>query len=160
MGTAKSAKWFSDYIKKNISNTTLSQLKREGTAITKFKPGMLVTYLYDAKHKDTLPVWDAFPLVLVTSVDARSWKGINLHYIPPAHRIKIIVALLKAGESTKTELGSLRAIQTVLGEVATAYAPFTKMYLFDHIASPAINIHRSFFEMVISLPFAQFKYNK
>jgi hypothetical protein len=159
INTMKSAKWFADYIKKNMTNVSLAKLKQDGKIVTRLKPGMLVTYKYDAKYRDTLPMWDEFPMVLITSVESRSWHGLNLHYMPAKERIKIILALLKATETATSELGQLRAIQNVMGAIYKAYLPFTKMYLYSQIVSPALNIDTSSFEMVINMPTAKWHYN-
>ena len=76
----KSAKWFAETIKKNI----------RGHSVTKPQPGKLYAYMYDAKHKDTLPFWDKFPLIVYLGLGKQGTTtlmyGLNLHYIPPKAR--------------------------------------------------------------------------
>lgn len=84
----KSNEWFSDVIKKNVRG---------------FKPnkptiGKLYTYIYDAKHKDTLPYWDVYPLIVYLGPSLRYpglMMGLNLHYIPPKARKDFLEELLK-----------------------------------------------------------------
>ena len=45
-------------------------------------PGEMYMFYYDAKHKDTLPYWDRFPLVFPFSKVKDGFLGLNLHYLP------------------------------------------------------------------------------
>lgn len=92
----KSARWFADTIKKNI----------RGHKVTKPSPGRLYAYMYDAKHKDTLPYWDRFPLIIYLGLGKQGSStlmyGLNLHYIPPKARQQFLEELLKQYASTPT----------------------------------------------------------
>ena len=69
---------------------------------SKIVPGKLYLYVYDAKHKDTLPYWDKFPLVFPFSILNDGFIGINMHYLPYEHRIKILNALIDIEKSKRT----------------------------------------------------------
>jgi len=61
--------------------------------------GKLYLYAYDAKNKDTLPVWDKFPLILcLGSKVAKNgnllFYGLNLHYVPPRVRQEFLEIML------------------------------------------------------------------
>ena len=59
--------------------------------------GNMYMYIYDAKYKDTLPYYDAFPLVIPTGPAKGGFYGMNLHYLPPVLRAKALDALLGEG---------------------------------------------------------------
>ncbi|UYD60213.1 hypothetical protein OPFAMLBM_00192 [Aeromonas phage avDM12-TAAL] len=84
----KSNEWFTDIIKKNV----------RGFRPNKPQIGKLYTYIYDAKHKDTLPYWDVYPLIVYLGPSLRYpglMMGLNLHYIPPKARKDFLEELLK-----------------------------------------------------------------
>jgi len=60
--------------------------------------GNMYMYYYDAKYKDTLPYYDAFPLVIPTGPAEGGFYGMNLHYLPPLLRAKALDALLGEGD--------------------------------------------------------------
>ena len=90
----KSAKWFAETIKKNIRSHLVS----------KPTPGKLYAYVYDAKHKDTLPFWDRYPLIIYLGLGKQGntmlMYGLNLHYIPPKARQQFLEELLKQYANT------------------------------------------------------------
>jgi len=59
--------------------------------------GRVYTYIYDAIAKKTLPYYDRYPLVLVTSVNikAHTFFGMNLHYLGYGNRKHLINLILK-----------------------------------------------------------------
>ena len=60
--------------------------------------GNMYMYFYDPKYKDTLPYYDAFPLVIMMGPAKGGFYGLNLHYLPPVLRAKALDALLGEGE--------------------------------------------------------------
>ena len=57
--------------------------------------GRVYSFIYNAKHKDTLPYYDRYPFVLVLSNNRkkRQFTGLNLHYIDPAMRDNLLHAI-------------------------------------------------------------------
>ena len=56
--------------------------------------GNMYMFYYNAKHRETLPYFDAFPLVVITQMAEGGFYGLNLHYLPPTTRAKALNALL------------------------------------------------------------------
>ena len=52
--------------------------------------GKMYFFHYDAKHKDTLPVWDKFPLVIPMEYNSDGFLGLNLHYMDPYTRLVLL----------------------------------------------------------------------
>ena len=64
------------------------------------KMGALMLYVYDAKTKAKLPVWDKLPLIiLLDKPQGKYIIGINIHYIPYSFRINLIKELQSRGEN-------------------------------------------------------------
>ncbi len=59
--------------------------------------GEMYMFFYDAKYKDTLPYYDAFPLVIMMGPAQGGFYGLNLHYLSPIIRAKALDALLGEG---------------------------------------------------------------
>ena len=58
--------------------------------------GKMCMFFYDPKHKDTLPFYDSFPLVIIIGKAKGGFLGMNLHYLPPVLRAKMLDGLMEA----------------------------------------------------------------
>ena len=65
--------------------------------VSRLRPGMMITYTYNAKNDDTLPYWDRHPLIIVTKIVDNGWFGINLHYLHPSMRARMFYDLETKG---------------------------------------------------------------
>ena len=88
--TKESLEWF----KKEIQNIKTFPSRKKLLADENFdytnKPliGRMFMYIYDPKHKKTLPYYDRFPLVYVIKAASKTeFWGANLHYLSPKKRI-------------------------------------------------------------------------
>jgi hypothetical protein len=131
--------------------------------------GKMYFFEYDAKHKDTLPVWDRYPLVIPFD----SWRakspegktvqyvlGINFHYLPPALRMAAFRALLRFKnkdrfvKSTKLDF-SWKVIMALSQSKYFEHA--VKMYRMDQMRSKFVEIPSQSWEMVLFLPLARWQ---
>ena len=55
--------------------------------------GKMLFFNYDPKHKDTLPYYDRFPLIFPIELYDDGFLGINMHYLPPLFRARLMDAL-------------------------------------------------------------------
>ncbi|QPB08876.1 DNA end protector protein [Klebsiella phage Metamorpho] len=147
----KSAKWFAETIKKNI----------RGHSVTKPMPGKLYAYIYDAKHKDTLPFWDKYPLIIYLGLGKQGTStlmyGLNLHYIPPKARQQFLEELLK--QYANTPVISNKTKLKINWSKVKGFAGADKMikaYLPGNIKGPLIEIKPSDWANVVMLPLQQF----
>jgi len=69
-----------------------------GEYATRLEVGQMYTFRYDPKHKETLPYYDLFPLVVIADPLPTGFSGINLHYIPPLVRAKLLGKLMDASD--------------------------------------------------------------
>ena len=99
--TKESIRWFQKKAQElgKVSRTTIMQddsLKlRNKPKTTPF--GSMYMYFYDAKHKETLPYYDKFPLTIPVGPAPGGFYGLNLHYLPLPLRAKALDALLGEG---------------------------------------------------------------
>jgi hypothetical protein len=122
--------------------------------------GRMYMYVYDAKTKDKLPYWDAFPLIFHVESDSTGFYGINLHYLAPRLRANLMDALYttinnkKYDDSTKLNIsyGILKQASSM-----RLFAPCFKRYLFSQVKSRMIYIPPAEWDISLFLPTQRFK---
>ena len=67
-----------------VQRNALKNLSRTGLV------GTMQMFFYDPKHKDKLPYYDLFPLIVVVGPAEGGFYGLNLHYLPPILRAKML----------------------------------------------------------------------
>ena len=103
--------------------------------------GEMYMFFYDAKYKDVLPYYDAFPLVIMMGPAAGGFYGMNLHYLPPVLRAKALDALLGEG-----------------GDVPGKYIkPTIHRYLNKQVKSRFALVDKPEWEIATFLPTADFR---
>ena len=142
-----------------------SRTKFKSKNVIELKPGerppigSLAHYIYDPKHKETLPVWDRFPLALTIGWYDDGWLSLNLHYLPVNHRAAIMDALMKIKVDTKNNQKyaevSYQFMRQAVGDKVVAHS--IKRYLASHLRSSVVLIDHWEWENVIFLPTQQFQ---
>jgi hypothetical protein len=125
-------------------------------------PGTMLFYHYDPKYKDTLPQWDAFPLVIVLDLYDDGFLGLNLHFVPPPVRQKIFLAFLDTlkltGKDDKKRILLDYGIAKTI--VATKYfGPMIKRYLFSQFIVPPKQVPYDMWEDILFLPLGEIHRN-
>lgn len=123
--------------------------------------GKMYMYFYDAKTQEKLPYWDRFPCVIVIE-DYRdgSFLGINLHYIPPRYRIRLLDGLFEYTNNEKfDETTRIRMTYQLLTSVAKLKwaKPCIKKYLKSNIVGNALNVDPEYWDLIALLPVTQFQ---
>ena len=148
--TKQSIEWFR---KKAATLTGVSRLAlmQEDEIDLKTRPktapfGEMYMFFYDAKYKDVLPYYDAFPLVIMMGPAAGGFYGMNLHYLPPVLRAKALDALLEPDSKTD---GS--------GVPAKYIKPTIHRYLTKQVKSRFALVDKPEWEIATFLPTADFR---
>jgi hypothetical protein len=160
----KSASWFRAQIADMRKITTMkpeSFMRGDvGSKGNMIVPGHMYMFVYDPKHKETLPYYDTFPLVFPFAKDGNSFTGLNLHYLPYDLRAKLLDRLLEFRNNTKMdEHTKLRFSWQVISGVSkfAIAAPCVKKYLFSHVQTQFKAIHSSDWATAMLLPVEQFR---
>ena len=153
----KATDWFAgkarsafDY-RRNIMNNA----KRGRTAVT---IGKMYAYYYDPKHKETLPEYDRFPLMIPIEYYDDGFLGLNIHYLSVPERRWLINQLLRY--ATNTKLNARTKLQLDYATLKSAAAIFSKAkpcikrYLYDHVRSRFVEITADEWMKVLELPTA------
>lgn len=154
----KSQAWFTKQIK-GLASVTPSQLLNSTNLVTNLMPGEMYLFYYDPKHKDTLPYYDRFPLVLPFRKVKGGFYGLNFHYLPPLLRVRLLDRLLMFS-TTKgiTESTRLRFKYQMIASSAkfAAAQPCVKMYLTNHVRSKFARIDPDHWVTAMMLPVERF----
>ena len=103
----KSVNWFREKIQE-FGKPGPQQLLRDGRRTKGVNFGTLNMFIYSPKHKDTLPYYDTFPLVLPIGPAAGGFMGLNFHYLPIQMRIRLLDKIVDGGDGlSATPSGSL-----------------------------------------------------
>lgn len=120
--------------------------------------GELALFGYDAKYKDKLPYWDAFPLIIVTSIRSNGFSGLNLHYMPPQARKEIMKYMIHHKNKTKTNMAYARKVIPVLEQISKSDINFCyKNYLASHVRTKFVIVGKEYWELASELPLQQFQ---
>ena len=159
--TKESREWFRKKIKnlRSINRDALMKedpLKQTGQEIV----GGMYMFFYDPKHKDTLPYYDTFPLVIVVGPAEGGFYGLNLHYLPPILRAKMLDALMditsnnKFNDSTRFKMSYELLVKS---SKLKYFQPCFKHYLNEHVQSKFSMVPAPEWEIATFLPTADFR---
>lgn len=127
---------------------------------SEFALGKMYFFEYDALHKDKLPIWDRYPVVIFfdtykSKAGNQIVLGLNFHYLAPALRMAAFRALLKFktgnGFKKSTKLDFSWSVIKVLAQ-SKYYEKAIHAYRVDHLKSTLVEIPAQSWEMALFLP--------
>lgn len=133
--------------------SALKNLSRTGLV------GTMQMFFYDPKHKETLPYYDLFPLIVVIGPAEGGFYGLNLHYLPPILRAKMLDALMETANMKATDNAKFQITYKKLQAISKLkyYEPCFKHYLTKHVKSKFAEVPMPEWEIATFLPTAQFR---
>lgn len=161
--TADARNWFRGNAKKVSSvnqKRILSEEDRLQRRINRYSIGRMYMFLYDAKTKDQLPYWDMFPLVFPIELYDDGFLGINLHYISPFLRAKLMDALYTTLNNNRFDDRTKLKISYRILKSASKFRwfePCVKRYLFSHCKSRFFYVAPNEWDMALMLPTERFQ---
>jgi hypothetical protein len=159
--TAESMSWFRNQVKNMRGINRQSLLKDEAvTRVSRPKIGDMYMFYYDPKHKDTLPFYDQFPLIVLVDKAPGGFYGVNLHYLPPALRARFFDALMDTmNNKAYNDTTKMRARYNLLKSSAKMkyFKPCFKHYLTQHVDSRIAKVEPTEWEIALFMPLQRFK---
>ena len=159
--TDSSRAWFQDKLK-TMQGVSRRGLLKDPNVIERkrLRSGSMYMYFYDHKNRETLRYYDAFPLVVMVEAAPGGFYGLNLHYLPPPLRAKMLDGLMditnnkRYDESTRFKLN-----YNLLKSVSKLkwFAPCFKRYLYKHVEGQAAMVQATEWEIAVFLPTEQFR---
>lgn len=133
--------------------------------------GKMCMFFYDPKLKADLPYYDRNPLVIPLELYDDGFLGLNLHYLPPQMRARLMDALYDRiyKVSTPNDINEKKRYQISYQLVKMLsslgrnrlFVPCTKRYLYSHLRSRIYILDPSDWEVALYLPNEDFaKLNK
>lgn len=132
---------------------------KDRTAHDRFMMGNMYLFAYDPKHKATLPYYDRFPLIFPINKAKGGFLGINMHYLPPILRAKLMDQLYTIlNNKNFDETTKITASYKVLAGASKfkEFAPTIKHYLNAHVRSKPAYINPTEWDIALFLPTQKF----
>ena len=155
----QSRQWFQDKlaqmcVKRHDLLKDPALIKRQ-----RFGVGNMYMYMYDAKHRKTLPYYDSFPLTIMVAPAPGGFYGLNMHYLPLPIRARLFDGLLQVTNNNRYDETTKFKINYNLLKSASSlreFEPCFKHYLSDHVNSQIVMVEPSEWEIALFLPVEQF----
>lgn len=159
--TNASKRWFADKVKGLKGNVNAMQMLKDPHFVRKttFRPGFMYHFLYDPKGADTLPYYDRFPLIVAVAPAQGGFYGLNLHYIAPVPRARLLDNLMLTQNNDKYDETTKFKINYNIVSAAAKFRwfrPCFKHYLFSQIDSRIMMVPSAEWEIAIFLPTEKF----
>ena len=157
-GTNAARAWLRGKVKE-LKPNPITIMKDNQRLKNKSMIGRMYFYFYDPKHKDTLPYYDRFPLVIPIERYPDGFLGLNLHYIHPKQRIIMLQKLSEVASNDQyNEKTKLRLSYSYLASASKAFeaTPCIKRYLFTNIQSRFLEITADEWDIACLLPVENF----
>ena len=119
--------------------------------------GKMYMFWYLPKHRETLPYFDKFPLVLPLEITGQTLTALNLHYLPIDLRQSLFYSLLNRVNNNKYDESTVMQVtyETLKGSSAMkAHRPCIKKYLAGRIMGNIVNVPAQEWEIAVHLPTA------
>ena len=148
----KSFNYFKNQVDK-ITSPGARALINQGKATIRPKYGVMNLFGYDPKFKETLPLYDRFPLIFPLEPAKGGFYGINFHYLQPGARVNFLRQLSRFATDKKYDKNTRYNI----GELSGRYFKKTiKHYLTSQVRTSFLNITADEMAIAIFLPVARF----
>lgn len=152
--------WFRDKAQ-GLGKVSESSILRDSTERLRNKTtiGKMVFFMYDAKHKATLPYYDKFPLIFPVDRTSDGFTGINFHYLPLPLRAQLMDALYNITNNDRyDETTKLKMSYSVLkgAEKFKLFKPTYKRYLTSQVRSRFVQIEPAEWDIALFLQTEQF----
>ena len=157
--TKESMRWFRTRVSQ-LKSVNRTELIRDARQRKRQIFGDMYMYMYDPKHKQTLPYYDRFPLCIPVEPAKGGFYGLNLHYLPHSLRAQFLDSLYdrttnnKFDETTRFKL-TYDLLKGISGK--PYYKACYKHYLSSHVRSAFAKVDSADWEIAIFLPIESFK---
>jgi len=143
-----------------VPQTLKIDAAQQGTLTGRLIPGRMYFFMYNPKHKATLPYYDLFPLVLPIQKFSDGFLGINFHYLYPKDRAILLDELkVFVNDRTLSEAARIRVSYNMMrGFTRFKRAkPCLKRYLTTYMKSQFIPVTPDEWGPALFLPVEQFR---
>jgi len=141
-----------------LMNSDRSRLQNR---LNQMDMGRMYMFFYDPKHKEKLPYYDRFPLIFPFEKVEGGFMGLNLHYLPPQLRARLMDALYDLVNNEKydddTRLRRLTYQRLNSAARFRFFKPCIKKYLTSHVKSRFFEVHPTEWDIALFLRTERFE---
>ena len=150
----KSYDWYRKQVQSMTRQPGARSLINQGKATIAPKYGVMNLFGYDPKYKETLPLYDRFPLIFPLEPAKGGFYGINFHYLQPGARVNFLRQLSRFASDKNYD----KKTRYNIGELSGRYFKRTiKHYLTKQVRTSFLNITADEMAIAIFLPVARFE---
>lgn len=148
--------------KKILGIQTTNNIQYNYMLTKSFIIGRMYFFTYSAKYKDSLSIWDTFPLVIPLEIYQDGFLGINLHYLDIISRTELLIALISKYGKLENDILSAAVTYKLFSNLSkiNQYSVCIKRYLFDNIPSRILLVEPHEWAYAIGIPVQNFKFNE
>ena len=167
--TLESRDWFRSLARNTVtaSPAKITRTAPKAQIVRRPDLGFMYHFFYDPKMKDELPYYDRFPLVFPfkrgftrqRAIEGGSFLGINLHYLPPQLRARLMDGLYTIStDKTFDENTRIRLSYNILNKASKFrfFKPCIKRYLVNRVRSRFVKINSDQWDTALFLPTERF----
>lgn len=150
LGYINNGFWWASPDGKGVDKISLIEvLKREMPESSRAEqyPLPFYMYSYNAKHKERLPIWDRFPIIMYLGAIPNGFEGINIHYIPQEARMTLLNEIINILDND----GDHGEAISLVTEVGIQYKGYKK-YLNSYVLTAKRPIPRDEWEEAFKTP--------
>ena len=158
--TDEAIKWYRTAAKKFTSVSRDRLLREKNQIRSSVQPGSMYMFAYDAKHKETLPYYDAFPLIFPVRLLDDGFLGLNFHYLQPNLRAMLMDSLYTLNSDPKlTDKAKVQLSYQLLRSASQFkyFQPCLKRYLYSQFRSKFVYVDPDTWDIALFLPTEQFR---
>jgi len=156
----EASEWFRKKLSK-MGKINMHTMLKDDRLVKKQRPrvGDMFMYVYDPKHRTSLPYYDRFPLTIMVQKAPGGFYGLNLHYLPLKQRAIFLDKLSQITNNKKFDETTRLKLSYNLLQKATKFKyfkPCFKHYLTKQIDSKIMKVEASEWDIAIFLPTENF----
>ena len=157
--------WFRSLVRQQVVSKVRSynspgKILATGEKSSFWQYGNMYFFAYDPKHKETLPYYDMFPLILPVEKYSDGFLGINFHYLYPKERAVLLDQLMRfANNKNMDETTRIKLSYQSLGSF-TRYKrakPCLHRYLDSFMKSQMVLVPPADWGTALFLPVERFR---
>jgi len=163
-GTRRAKQWFRDQAKQVRTSPNMvmrpDDRSRLQTEMERSSIGRMYFFFYDPKGKRELPYYDRFPLIFMVGPAEGGFYGLNLHYLPPVFRARLMDSLYDTMNNDKyDETTRLRISYNILKRAAKFryFKPCLKHYLDSKVQGRFLEVKPTEWDIALFLPVERFQ---
>lgn len=139
-------------------NPSFKKLEKRSEYVAQLQIGKMYMYHYDPKYKDTLPVYDKFPMVFPFGLTPTGFIGLNVHYLSGGARVALMngLIIIYTLYPRRADRLSWQFLQNA--SVFPQSKECVHQYRWDHVRSPFLEIKHDDWLIASQLPVEQFVY--